>query len=291
MKPLVLLLFAVGAFAVPRHPRFDASTILPAQMMPGFWEGREFPEEFSKPSLTDRRIVGGVEAVPNSRPFQVALIFVQDQGASLCGGSILGSYAVLTAAHCPPNANYAQVVAGAHAYMDWEDTQQFQETDWWNFLSHENYNPSNLNNDIAIIYVDNSWEFNAWVQPTRLPTAQASELFVGETATVSGWGRTTNGGTSSDVLRVATVPVISNTQCAGTFGSSIVIASTLCVNTVHGQGSCQGDSGGPLTVPRAGSNIPIQIGVVSFGGSVCVGTYPSGFARVTSFLDWINYHY
>ena len=33
----------------------------------------------------------------------------------------------------------------------------------------------------------------------------------------------------------------------------------------------------------------VQIGIVSFGTSVgCAAGYPTGYARVTSFLSWIN---
>lgn len=49
----------------------------------------------------------------------------------------------------------------------------------------------------------------------------------------------------------------------------------------------QGDSGGPLTVVVGGTIT--QIGIVSFGAAAgCHLGHPAAFARVTSFLDWIN---
>ena len=49
----------------------------------------------------------------------------------------------------------------------------------------------------------------------------------------------------------------------------------------------QGDSGGALVVENG--NGFTQIGVVSFVSSAgCASGYPSGYARVTSFLDWIR---
>jgi secreted trypsin-like serine protease len=48
----------------------------------------------------------------------------------------------------------------------------------------------------------------------------------------------------------------------------------------------QGDSGGALVLNNGDSYL--QIGVVSFVSSLgCASGYPSGYARVTSFLDWI----
>ena len=49
----------------------------------------------------------------------------------------------------------------------------------------------------------------------------------------------------------------------------------------------QGDSGGALVVQNGGSYT--QIGVVSFVSSAgCASGYPSGYARVPYFLDWIK---
>jgi len=49
----------------------------------------------------------------------------------------------------------------------------------------------------------------------------------------------------------------------------------------------QGDSGGPLAI-RNGTNF-LLIGVVNFVSSAgCASGRPSGYARVTSFRNWIR---
>jgi len=49
----------------------------------------------------------------------------------------------------------------------------------------------------------------------------------------------------------------------------------------------QGDSGGALVINNGITYT--QIGVVSFVSNAgCASGYPSGYARVTSFLDWIH---
>jgi len=51
----------------------------------------------------------------------------------------------------------------------------------------------------------------------------------------------------------------------------------------------QEDSGGALVVQDRGGFI--QIGVASFRSSAgCASGFPLGFARVTSFRDWIREH-
>lgn len=50
----------------------------------------------------------------------------------------------------------------------------------------------------------------------------------------------------------------------------------------------QGDSGGPLTEQQGQGKAVKQVGVVSFGSSAgCEKGAPVGFARVSSFYDWI----
>jgi hypothetical protein len=129
--------------------------------------------------------------------------------------------------------------------------------------------------------------FNSFVQPTRLPTAFASELFVGETARAIGHGITGNGQTTSPVLRKVYNEIITNAACASFYGNNFVIPSVICLSTVGPRGACSSDSGGSLTVPRDGDTRPVQIGVLAFGGSSCEGQTPNGYMRVTSFLDWI----
>jgi len=49
------------------------------------------------PPSVNVRVVGGVEAMPHSWPWQVSL---QKNGAHFCGGSIINERWVLSAAHC-----------------------------------------------------------------------------------------------------------------------------------------------------------------------------------------------
>jgi len=60
------------------------------------------------PLAQEDRIVGGVEAVEHTWPWQVAL-FIDD--AWFCGGSIISENYVLTAAHCADGAGYFDVMA------------------------------------------------------------------------------------------------------------------------------------------------------------------------------------
>merc|ERR1712233_276310 len=92
-------------------------------------------------------------------------------------------------------------------------------------------------------------------------------------STVTGWGTTSSGGSTSNVLLEVDVQVISNSECNAAYGG--ITDNMLCAADASGNGgsdACQGDSGGPLVSCGADGNCgttPGQnyelIGVVSFG--------------------------
>lgn len=57
-------------------------------------------QNYREKHYPNARIVGGEEAVPNSLPYQVALITEFSTGRAFCGGSLIRPDVVLTAAHC-----------------------------------------------------------------------------------------------------------------------------------------------------------------------------------------------
>ena len=127
---------------------------------------------------------------------------------------------------------------------------------------------------------------NAFVQAIEL--ASGSELFVGEEVYVSGFGRFSDSNqAASDVLRFTRKNVITNTACSLRF-PFLIQTSTICAigDSEINNAVCNGDSGGPLAVRRQGRSV--QVGVVSFGSPLgCERGVPDGYARVTSFFDWI----
>lgn len=284
--------FIAGAFA--EYAPIDNSIIIPISEMPGFWEGREFPKEFHTQNFRSRRIVNGNEVAPNSHPYKVALHLTQTAGQpiSLCAGTILSVRSVLTAGHCVARSSLVVVIAGAHNRLITEPTQQRRDVGPANYRVHPNFNPSNFNNNIAILLMPQNFIFNINVGPVRLPTGFAGETFVGEVATSLGWGRMNVTGEPSPVLRSGLNQVMTNAACTTIYGASIINNATLCVitgNLTTAQGACHGDDGGALLVPRVGDTRAIQIGITSyFAFQGCVVGYPIVFTRVTQFLTWIQ---
>ncbi|XP_063699080.1 collagenase-like [Culicoides brevitarsis] len=237
-------------------------------------------------AFTSSRIIAGQPAQLGQFPHQARIfIHVSQTARSICGGSVISDSVVLTAAHCTYQSSKFELGFGSvesnNPGVSMTSTRKAE---------HRRYNPSNLNNDICLIFLPRSLSFSNTIKPIALPRySQQSQSFEGARATVSGHGKTSDSSSSSNRLMFTSVQVINNSQCARTYGSSVIRDFTLCVVGADNkrQSSCQGDSGGPLITNSNGENI--QIGVVSFGsGKGCETGDPAGYVRVTSYLDWIK---
>lgn len=139
---------------------------------------------------------------------------------------------------------------------------------------NENYDSSTFNNDVALIRVPNITLSDSI---KTIALAGGSDTFADRIATVSGWGRLSDTGSTANILNFVETRVWDNAACADVYGFDVIIDSTVCT----GGASCNGDSGGPLILDNA------QIGIVSFGASESCTNFPSGYARVSSFRSWI----
>lgn len=238
----------------------------------------------------NERIFNGYSASTNQFPYQVSVRTIAPSGgASICGGSIISATWVLSAAHCTINGvqfvlrfGTLNLNAGGQSHTSFRA------------ISHPNYNPVNLNNDIAVVSIPSALSFSDAIHAVRLPTrAQASQTFANLQTTVSGWGAISPTGGAQTLLRWVNKRVITNAVCAQRYGNSAVVAHVICtVGYAGSQSVCGGDSGGPLVLNEGG--VPTQVGVVAFaahpniGG--CAAGHPSGYMRTASFLAWVQLH-
>ncbi|EDW75316.1 uncharacterized protein Dwil_GK19756 [Drosophila willistoni] len=232
------------------------------------------------------RIISGKEAVVGQFPWHV--ILKRDEWDDLlCGGSIISDTWVLTAAHCAYGHDSLFLLFGT---VELEDEQALNMTATELYV-HPNYNDK-MNNDVALIHLPKQLVFTSNVQPIQLVTnSQASNTFVGTTATITGFGLMDDEYLDySQVLLYAHVQVIANDQCLAIFGAGVVLQSTLCCQGDAGSkmSTCSGDSGGPLIMYDSSSSRYVQIGINSFvAEDQCTAGYPSGYVRLTSFLEYI----
>ena len=239
----------------------------------------------------DEKIVGGQIAEPHSIPYQVAILVKRGpKHVTLCGGSLVNEKTILTAAHCLKSSEKAIVILGAHDITANETTIQRQFVNSSSYRIHPEFSFNYANMDIALIILPHFVNFTEAIQPVNLPSGfLLEEMFSGEIGTVSGFGQTCDTCGSSQLLRFTSNRVMSNDECSKSFGFNAIPSDTqICVSTSESKsGNCRGDSGGPLVIVR--SEMPLQIGLSSFGYKKCEEGQPTVFTRLTRELVlWIN---
>ncbi|XP_071251263.1 trypsin-1-like isoform X2 [Salvelinus alpinus] len=126
----------------------------------------------------DDTIVGGYECRKNSVPYQVFLY----TGYNFCGGILLSSEWVLSAAHCYKSLPL-EVCLGEHNIKEPENTEQHIMSA--RFIRHPDYNSGTQDSDIALIKLSQPATLNSYVSPVALPTKCGT---AGTMCQVSGWG-------------------------------------------------------------------------------------------------------
>ncbi|CAG7838479.1 unnamed protein product [Allacma fusca] len=230
-------------------------------------------------------IIGGEVAVEGQFPHQVAL-FDNLLGIKFfsCGGSIISSKYVITAAHCVvgqlPSLMYIR--AGEQDLLVKSENEQ--ELRALTLIPHPNFDYNDYSNDIAIIEINGEFEFNENVQPIALPPL-GEEVSEGTNCRVSGWGTTIEGGPVARQLHYVDVPYVSDETCADLYANdNPVISSMLCAG-IKGKDACQGDSGGPMIC-----NNGTLDGVVSWGIGCALEGYPGVYTQVSHFREFIHEH-
>ena len=228
------------------------------------------------------RIIGGDAASPDEFPFQVALVTAASQ-FQFCGGTFIARRWVMTAAHCVTGA--INDISDPDAFKILAGTNDLRTggalLDVERILVHPNFSASAfVENDVALVELTDEFMYPRIELLTRDGENQATP---GTTATVIGWGLTSNNGQGSEVLKKLEADIITNADCQTLLGNNILDA-TICAGM---QGSaesvCNGDSGGPLMVPYRGRWL--QVGIVSFGANICF--QPTAFARVSALADYV----
>jgi len=227
-------------------------------------------------------IVGGEEAVPHSIPWQVSLRRKSDD-FHFCGGSVLSSNSIVTAAHCTEiwdSPGEVQIVAGGHNNAQPDGLEQRRNVA--KLTVHEDY--ASLKNDIAIWELTEPLLLDERVQPVPMPTMMQEST---GSCNVSGWGTLHSGGQTPDQLMVVSVPIVPEGRCQLEYPFQIA-KSMICAGE-YGKDSCQGDSGGPMVCYNADGSGYLG-GIVSWGIG-CGGLYhPGVYTEVSYFVDWVEAH-
>ncbi|XP_059622743.1 trypsin alpha-3-like [Phlebotomus argentipes] len=222
----------------------------------------------------ENRIVGGSSASSGQFPYQISLRNANN--AHFCGGFLINTRFVVSAAHCTRGRSLGNtmIIAGALNRV----TGGFR----WNTArinNHPQYNANTLAFDVSVLMSSSTISQTATIRPIGL---SSTHLGGGVSAVVTGWGQTSHPGSAANTLQFLNVQTISNQACASAHGGNggRIFAHKICTHGTAGRGTCMGDSGGPLAVGNS------CIGIVSWG-IACARGFPDVFDRVSSHRNWI----
>lgn len=277
LLPLVtlgsLLLGACGSTTAPAAQTADPqdTAALPAESLTTTGDTPAFT------TLQGQIVYGTVTSV-TTRPYQVSVTPSNQLSGGWCGGTLISSTWVLTAAHCVEgySASNMRVRAGINNLT----TTSGQLRTPSQIIVHPYYSSTGSGYDIALIKLSTAFTLGSTVQTAALPGSGAESVLDvnGKSATVSGWGKTETGAYSNTALREVTIPITPTGSDCGSRPSN-----TICGKYSAGRDSCNGDSGGPLAAPYNGKTY--VLGIVSYGPAECRGY--GVYTRVNGYINWI----
>jgi secreted trypsin-like serine protease len=241
------------------------------------------------------KIVGGSETTIAQYPWQAALVFSPSEESGdaherqFCGGSLVTSRIVITAAHCVfgMSASEVDVVLGRTTLSSSEGTEIPAQA--LSYRSNYNHPPEFSDtpprNDVGYVVLAQSS-----AQP-RIQIAGESEASLwapGAGERITGWGCTSEPNfilgcpsSQTDTLRHASVPIVADSSCGSgsVYGAVFDPSTMVCAGFLSGGvDTCNGDSGGPLQAPVAGGYR--LVGITSWGDGCARSNAPGVYTRV-----------
>jgi secreted trypsin-like serine protease len=240
------------------------------------------------------RIVGGGVASYAEWPWQISLRqYKNGKFKHKCGAALLTNKWVVTAAHCVKDISPSNLMvrAGEYHVLNQNEAHPHIDRRVRKVVTHKQFDKFTYEYDIALLELHGS---NVKYQPNIIPIClpDSDNNLVGQRGWVTGWGRLSEYGQISPVLREVNLPIISNSRCMQMYrnsGQNEWIPDTfMCAGTSSGgSDSCEGDSGGPLVVQ--GKNGRYQLaGIISWGIGCGDRNRPGVYTRISKFRSWIN---
>lgn len=204
-------------------------------------------------SGTTGLVVNGQVAVKGQFPWLAAYYHngVNDNGF-ICGGSLISSKAVITAAHCVHSKRDVQKKAeeaifyiGKYYIGSFANEKDFIISPVLSFIIHPDWNSQadSYDGDIAIANLLRNVQFSDFVKPICLWTSTTNYYdLINHHGVIAGYGKTQFTSSTSDKPYWTALPVVDEGTClrSNTDFTKITSRRTFCVGSRDGRGPCNG---------------------------------------------------
>lgn len=233
------------------------------------------------------RLIGGRVIKKGSSPWQVMLLNARSEFK--CGGVLIHHFWVVTAAHCVHEGGRFRIKLGEHnRSMDegTEDTIQVKTV-----YVHPNFNRQTLDNDIALLNLEEVVIFSNYIIPVCLPTKQMAEsmlLITEKMVLVTGWGALDQNDHTihPSTLLYIHIKLASHKNCSEMLPGKIT-DNMICAGLPGTRrDACAGDSGGPMVTVHNGTWF--LIGLVSWGEGCGKHQRFGVYTNVVRYLEWMD---
>ncbi|MDX3638503.1 serine protease [Streptomyces sp. MB09-02B] len=223
-------------------------------------------------------IVGGTTTTASAYPYVMQITDASQN--QFCGGTLVSPTKVITAAHCVEDRSASSTRAvGGRTYLNGTNGTVSRVSRIW---IHPNYTAAEEGSDVAVLTLSTSMPYTPI---SYVSSSQTGVYAAGTTARILGWGDTSAGGSASNQLRTATVPIVANSVCgsSSSYGSEFIASDMVCAGkATGGVDTCQGDSGGPLVIGG------VLAGITSWGYGCADAQYPGIYTRLTTFSSAVS---